>query len=180
MKRKALAPKAKSWGPFSMMLISLFFNFFTFFYFLLVWDVWWRSVTDPVAGVGCIGCLRETHTERERERGGERERWGITHAATNRRWRGGCGHLRKMRNSSTTFPPMAMAAGAQFQDLQVTVSSLWRCRFFQNPLMFHGFFFLLSFSLSFSPSLPPSLPLPPLNMSRLFLFVLSLFLHSLL
>ena len=52
-----------------------------------------------------------------------------------------------------------MAAGAQFQDLQVTVSSLWRCRFFQNPLMFHGVFFLLSFSLSLSlrPSLPPSL-----------------------
>ena len=47
--------------------------FLLFFYFLLVWDVWWRSVTDPVAGVGCIGCLRERHTEREREREGERE-----------------------------------------------------------------------------------------------------------
>ena len=48
---------------------SLSFSIFLlFFYFLLVWDVWWRSVTDPVAGVGCIGCLRETHTERERER----------------------------------------------------------------------------------------------------------------
>ena len=30
-------------------------------------------MTDPVAGVGCIGCLRERHTERERERGRERD-----------------------------------------------------------------------------------------------------------
>ena len=154
MKRKALAPKAKSWGPFSMMLISLFFNFFTFFLFFACV----RCMVKKCDWPSCWRWLhwlfeRETHGERERER--ERERWGITHAATNRRWRGGCGHLRKMRNSSTTFPPMAMAAGAQFQDLQVTVSSLWRCRFFQNPLMFHGFFFSPFFlSLFLSLSLP--------------------------
>lgn len=50
----------------------------------------------------------------------ELDQWGvITHAATNRKWREGCGPLRKIRSSSTSSPPMAMAAGALFPDLLV-------------------------------------------------------------
>ena len=134
---------------------SLSFSIFLLFFIFCLCEMYGEEVwlTQLLALAALVVWERDTRRERERER--ERERWGITHAATNRRWRGGCGHLRKMRNSSTTFPPMAMAAGAQFQDLQVTVSSLWRCRFFQNPLMFHGFFFSPFFlSLFLSLSLP--------------------------
>lgn len=59
----------------------------------------------------------------------ERERWDITPAATNRKWRGGYGPQKKMKNSSTTLQHMAMAAGAQFLNLQVLSLSLVCVRF---------------------------------------------------